>query len=144
MTNCLGRQKREKNREERGRQILWCVEIVVHKTPRMGAECGKSLLLGKGDGETCLVVGITGVPEIEESGRGADKDFVDDGVGGCTTLHVAYRIHELLQFHCVKPFSECLQDLCNAYEDFSRYDVILAIFLQTFYFDKLHIRYNLF
>lgn len=88
----------------------------MHKTPRMGPECGESLLLGRGDGETCLVVGITGIPETEESGRGTPKDLVGDGMDGCTTadLHVAYRINELLQLCFVKSFSECLQDLCSA------------------------------
>lgn len=37
----------------------------MHKTPRTGPECGESLLLDRGDGETRLVVGITGIPEKE-------------------------------------------------------------------------------
>lgn len=91
-------------------------EIVVHKTPRMGPECGESLLWDRGDGETRLVVGITGIPETEESGRGTRKDLVGGWHGwmhSSADLHVAYRINELLQLHCVKPFSECLQDVMH-------------------------------
>lgn len=62
------------------------MEEIEHKTPRMGPECGKSLLSGRGDGETRLVVGITGVPETEESGRG--PGLVGDGVDGCTALQI--------------------------------------------------------
>lgn len=60
----------------------------MHKTPRMGPQCGESLLLGRGDGETCLVVGITGVPETDESGRGAHTDLVGDGMDECMSLQI--------------------------------------------------------
>lgn len=41
----------------------------------MHPECGESQLLGRSDGETHLVVAITGVLETEESGRGTHKDL---------------------------------------------------------------------
>jgi len=72
----------------------------VHKTPRMGPECGESLLLGRGGGEARLVVEITGVPETEESGRGAHNDLVGDGVSGCTALQICMLPTEFM--NCVK------------------------------------------
>lgn len=68
----------------------------MHKTPRMGPECGESLLLDRGDGETRLVVGITGIPEKEESGRGTHKDLVGDGMDGCINLQICMLPIELM------------------------------------------------
>lgn len=62
VTNCLGRQKRDKNKEDRGGRYFCVEETVVHRTPGMGPECGKALLFSRGDGEMRTQCG-----ELQES-----------------------------------------------------------------------------
>lgn len=75
-------------------------------------------------------VGIAGVPETQESARGAHKDLAGSGASGCASLQICRLPSEfikLLQPQRVKLFPECLQDLCNACEVFRWNDKIIAV-----------------